>query len=94
MFEWLFGRKPSADSYFADGRNWQSVRSSNVEAIGFYLDTSSRRENVLGVRFKNGSEYHYYGVTLSVYSNFVVASSKGRYVWQSLRDRYSYRRVK
>jgi hypothetical protein len=51
-----------------------SVSSSNVAAVG-YDDAT----NTLGVRFLNGSEYHYFGVPRDVYDALRGASSVGTY---------------
>lgn len=108
--DWLQGQSPrptnrpsatpssaarEADAYFASETNWISVSSSNVEAIAFFMSVSNRgRGNVLGVRFLNGAEYRYEAVPLSVWQDFRSASSKGRFIWARLRDKYPYERVR
>lgn len=47
------------------------VDSSNIAAIG-------REEDKLCVRFKDGAEYEYPGVTEKQYADLMAASSKGR----------------
>jgi len=64
------------------------VSSSNVAAVGY-----QEADQALFVEFHSGALYRYEGVPRDVYDAFVAASSKGRFVWQRLRDRYSYRRV-
>lgn len=89
---------PGADAYFADEGNWQSVSSSNVEAVALYIDLADRR-NTLGVRFRpegaaRTSEYRFYGVPLSLYTGYLASNSKGRFHWAAVRDRYDYARVR
>ncbi len=47
------------------------VESSNVAAIGY-------ADNTLTVRFRNGSEYEYPGVTQQQYEDLMAAPSKGK----------------
>jgi len=51
------------------------VSSSNVAAVA-YDDAT----NTLGVRFLNGTEYHYSGVPRDVYEGLLNASSVGSYL--------------
>lgn len=84
------------DQYFARADVWRYVSSSNVEAIAHY-QVGGGNPNLgspLRVRFKNGSEYEYAGVSRDTYELFLGAPSKGRFVWTDLRGQYSYRRVK
>ena len=68
---------------------YEAVTSSNIAAIG-YDDTT----NTLGVRFLNGTEYHYHGVPRDVYDGLVNAGSKGTYLNQLIKKSgYSYSRV-
>jgi hypothetical protein len=68
---------------------YQSVTSSNVAAVA-YDDTTS----TLGVRFLNGSEYHYYGVPRDVYEGLLNATSVGTYLNQLIKKSgYSYSHV-
>lgn len=91
----LFGfgkrKEPSAlstpDRYFGNDANWKYVTSSNVAMVAYYADLQTGKR-ILGVRFKSGGEYWYYDVPLSVYTDMLSASSKGRFVWSDLRDRY------
>ncbi len=67
---------------------WTPVMSSNVAEVGYNQGT-----NTLGVRFLNGSEYNYFGVDEDVYTSFLSAGSKGKFVWYTLRGAYPYERV-
>ena len=68
---------------------YQSVTSSNVAAVA-YDDASS----TLGVRFLNGTEYHYTGVPRDVYEGLLSASSVGTYLNQQIKKSgYGYTRV-
>lgn len=50
---------------------YQTVESSNIAAIAHDGDT-------LGVRFKNGSEYQYAGVSPVLFEQLISAASIGR----------------
>lgn len=50
---------------------YQEVKSSNIAALAHENDT-------LGVKFKNGTEYHYQGVSSSTFEKVVGAASVGR----------------
>ena len=67
----------------------KSVVSSNVAAVGY--DEPSR---ALYVEFRNGALYRCDGDSEEVIQAFLAAPSKGRFVWQRVRDRYSYRRIR
>lgn len=79
--------------YFRDPSVWVSVASSNVSAIAFRPVQDEGDEPIMGVRFRNGIEYHYSGVAESVYQGMLAAQSKGNYVWVHLRDKYPYSRI-
>ena len=68
------------------------VESSNVESFAF-----DDEENILYVRFlsKNSSStlYAYYDVEPDIFDQFFAASSKGKFIWTHLRDRYTYSRI-
>ncbi len=65
------------------------VSSSNVSAVG-YDDTT----NTLGVRFLNGTEYHYYGVPKEIFDGLRSASSLGGYLDQFVKKSdYSYSEI-
>jgi hypothetical protein len=64
------------------------VVSSNVSAFGYDAD-----EMVLYVSFHNGSVYWYAGIDSSLYDSFMMAESKGKFVWAYLRGKYEYGRV-
>lgn len=64
------------------------VSSSNIRAIGYDF-----YENNLYVDFLSGSEYVYYEVDPSTYYYFMNASSKGKFLWRSIRDYYDYNKL-
>ena len=64
----------------------QYVDSSNVEAIGYELDSQE-----LYVRFvKSGRTYVYYGVEPWVYEEFLQSESKGNYLNTRIKDTFPY----
>ena len=60
------------------------VISSAMQAVGY--DPVSRR---LRIRFVEGNEYDFCGVPESVYRGLMVASSKGTYYNDYIKDRYA-----
>ena len=64
------------------------VVSSNIASIGY--DPESL---ILEVEFLNGSVYQYFDVPQQVYIDFINAESKGRFLWQYIRDVYEYTRI-
>lgn len=61
------------------------VQSSNIWAIGY-----DSIQHILWVKFNSGSLYCYYDVPQTEYDYFRVASSKGKYLWRNIRDKYIY----
>lgn len=66
-----------------EGFVWQDVSSSNVESIGWNPDTHELRIK-FGVS-KPTTEYRYPDFPVDVYHAFLSASSKGTFVWESIR---------
>jgi KTSC domain-containing protein len=65
------------------------VSSSTISAIAYDSESAT-----LGVRFHNGTEYHYFQVPRDVYEGFLLASSCGAYLNNNLRNAgYTYARV-
>ena len=63
------------------------VKSSNLASVGY-------ENGVLEIKFLSGRVYRYDGVPEDVHSGLMNASSKGRYLWRYIRDRYSTTRVR
>ncbi|WP_244940233.1 KTSC domain-containing protein [Herbaspirillum seropedicae] len=65
----------------------QPVRSSAIAAVGY---DPSKRE--LFIQFtSHPTTYTYVGVPITVYTDFMSASSKGQYYDLFIKDRYSTR---
>lgn len=64
------------------------VNSSNVEAIGY--DSSNE---IVHVKFLDGSVYIYKGVTESEYLNLKSAASIGSYLHRNFKNVYPYERI-
>lgn len=64
------------------------VRSSNVAAIGYDDETAT-----LVIQFLDESVYYYYDVPEDTFHQFVLAPSKGKFVWREIRDVFDYERV-
>lgn len=68
--------------------DWVAVSSSNVKAIRFigtdWLDVEF-------LRGKPGQRiYRYFGVPVQVYYDMLAAGSKGQFVHQQLKGKYSF----
>lgn len=59
------------------------VTSSNINAIGF-------SNGKLYVEFYSGQVYTYYNVDRMIFDEFLNAGSKGRFLWDNIRDVYTY----
>lgn len=66
----------------------QPVTSSNVVSVGYDKPTKT-----LEIEFRAGRVYRYSGVHANTARGLLVASSKGKYVWKNVRDRYAFVRV-
>ncbi len=64
------------------------VVSSNVASIGY-----DEEEAILEIAFNSGAIYEYYGVPPEVFDDFMMSSSKGKYMWDHIRDIYEYERI-
>jgi hypothetical protein len=66
-----------------------SVSSSTINAVGY--DEAS---NTLGVRFHNGTEYHYFGVPHELFEGLRLAPSVGQSFDQNIKKGgYGYARI-
>ncbi len=76
------------DSWLLDGSWMDVIGSSNVEKIKYDWDDQD-----LWVGFLSGSIYVYNDVPPEVALEMSKTKSKGRFVWDFLRDVYSYHRM-
>ena len=67
------------------------VNSSNVSEVGFDSEAS---EWTLGVKFMNGSEYHYRDVPIDVYNSFLNSDSKGKFLHYEIKPNYAVTRIR
>lgn len=66
----------------------RKVYSTSVKSVGY-----TARSKTLGIRFDDGSLYHYSGVPRSAYEKLLKAESKGRFVSENIRDRYTFKEI-
>jgi hypothetical protein len=67
-----------------------AVASQSIEMVGYEVETST-----LGVCFRGGAEYHYYGVPAEVFEALRSASSPGNYLDTYVKKAgYGYARVR
>ena len=64
------------------------VESSNLDWVAYDEDKKK-----LYVQFKSGSYYSYDDVPRNIFEDLLTASSKGRYFWMKIRDKYNYKRI-
>lgn len=64
------------------------VDSSNVSTVAY-----DDKTKILTVSFHDGSTYKYEDVPKSVGNSFPYLASKGKGVWELLRNQYSYSKV-
>jgi len=69
------------------------VSSSNVQEVGYDEESMTLYVRFLPKKTGPGALYAYYGVENDIFSMIMGTDSKGRFVWQYLRDRYSYARI-
>lgn len=67
--------------------SYQPCDSSQVSAFGYDPESQT-----LGVQFKAGGTYHYFGVPQGVFDAMVVTDSVGKFFGQNLRGKYPYER--
>lgn len=64
------------------------VSSSNVDSVGY-----NDEQQILYVRFLNGSLYIYKGVSTYEYDGLLNAPSVGSYLHRNIRNAYPYERI-
>lgn len=70
------------------GVNMVPVSSSNVDSVGY-----NDEQQILYVRFLNGSLYIYKGVSMYEYDGLLNAPSVGSYLHRNIRNAYPYERI-
>lgn len=70
------------------GVNMVPVSSSNVDSVGY-----NDEQQILYVRFLNGSLYIYKGVSTYEYDGLLNAPSVGSYLHRNIRNAYPYERI-
>ena len=64
------------------------VSSSNIESIGY-----DEQNQIVYVRFLNGSIYIYKGVPEFEFQNLLEAPSQGSYLHRNFKNVYPYERI-
>jgi hypothetical protein len=82
-----------SDQLLLEGRNmsleYVKVTSSTIDSVAY-----SSGARTLGVKFVNGTEYHYFEVPESVFDGLLSASSVGSYFHSNVRKAgYNYTKV-
>lgn len=72
----------------------QSVKSSNVEAIGYDHETQILRIDYKAKgRESDPARYEYDEVPKDVYDGLMASKSKGAYVFEHIRGRFKHRKL-
>ena len=82
------GPNHTALPYLLSG-DWLQMTSTNVDQSRYFY-----HDRTLDVRFLSGGGGTYFDVPWEVAAAFFMTASPGRFVWNFLRDVYTYRRVK
>lgn len=64
------------------------VKSSNVSAVGYDPSTQT-----MEIEFKDGSVYHYHGVSSATHSDLISAKSIGKYVHANVKGQYKHSKI-
>lgn len=64
------------------------VSSSNVASVGY-----DRTLRVLELEFRTGRVYRYQDVHPNTARAMLLTSSKGKFVWRNIRNKYAYTRT-
>lgn len=67
----------------------QMVLSTEIEWVGY-----ERSKSMLQVEFISGSVYQYENVPESVYHEFLIADSHGKFFETSVKGKYPYRKIR
>lgn len=68
--------------------DWVQLTSTNVDQTRYFY-----HDRQLDIRFLSGVPYRYYDVPWEVAAAFLMTYSPGRFVWNFIRDVYSFRRM-
>ena len=66
----------------------QEVISSNISHVGY-----DEENKILKIRFKQGGEYHYFGVPKEVHTQLLTAQSLGTYLNRNIKSIYSFTKL-
>lgn len=97
------------NEYFRRPENWQRItNSTNVHSVSFFFNITKKYDvGVLAIKFQKQKprghpnltadpyprEYRYVGVRIEIFVNILSANSKGRFVWQNIRDKLPFKRI-
>jgi hypothetical protein len=69
--------------------DWIHVQSSNLEAVRYNPEMK-----ILGVKFRNNTEYEYKNVPEQIFDGLLNADSHGSYLAKYIKGVYLYRKIK
>ena len=78
-------KRTKAGGGSAKNGEWVFVQSSNINALAY-----DEEENSLYVNFHSGGVYEYLNVPYYVYRDFLGASSKGKFFFWRIKDKFQW----
>ncbi len=63
--------------------NWQTVKSSNVDAVSYDPGTK-----ILSVRFRGSGVYHYKDIPQEIVDGMMIAKSVGKFFIENIKGKY------
>lgn len=64
------------------------VQSTNLDWVAY-----DETKKTLYVQFKGGGYYSYDDVPKEIFTDLLKASSKGRFFWMKIRDKFKYKKL-
>lgn len=68
--------------------DYKPVASSNIAEVGYDPETKT-----MGVRFKDGAEYHYEDVSAEKHKTFVESKSLGAHFHKHVRPHHKHKKI-
>ena len=68
--------------------DWTQVNSLHLSHVA-YDDT----DQVLGIRFQDGSEYQYHNVPMQLIEQLMRSGSKGRFFREQIKGKFEFERI-
>ena len=63
--------------------------SSNIKHVAYQPALQ-----IMQILFVSGRIYWYYKIPRSIYDGLINSESKGKYFWENIKSKYTYKRIK